>query len=191
MADIDEFAQRVADQFRESQQLYQEPRAGYLARFHLGLSDRVVAGLVRAVFYASMIPDEGRYPVVSLLSNRLDAERELHLPFCPPLPPTHENIAKLAHAVGPESHLCIVCDEGAPMLAGIHVTVLDEMRQFVYASFRIGNPLKFRIRGPGHIEASTGGIALVYKTGDITEERLLQGSDVMGAIRAVVAQELS
>ena len=191
MADIGEFAQRVAQQFRESQQLYQGAQAGTLARFNLGLQGPAVECLARAVFYASMIPDEGRYPVASLMSYRVDAERELHLPLCPQLPPTHENIAKLSHAVGPESHLCIVCDEGTPMLAGLHVTVLDEMRQFGYSSFRVGNPLKFRIRGPGHIEASTGGIALVYKTGDITEERLLHESDVMGALRSVVAQELA
>jgi hypothetical protein len=197
MADIDEFAQQVAQQFRESQQPSQEPRAGDLARFHLGLSDRAVEDIVRAVFYASMIPDEGRYPVVSLLSYRGDAVRlfspggdsvsSLHLPFCPPQPPTQQNIAKLAHGIGPDSHLCIVCDEGKPVLGGIHVTVLDELRQYGYSSSRIGNPLKFRIRGPGHIEASTGGIALVYKAGDITEERLLQNSDVMGALRVAVA----
>jgi hypothetical protein len=77
------------------------------------------------------------------------------------------------------------------VLAGVHVTVLEEMRHLGYASFRLGNPLKLRIRGPGHIEASTGGIALVYKAGDITEERLLQGSDVLGVLQAVVALELA
>src|SRR4051794_10369190 len=135
MADIGEFAQQVAIRFCESQHLYLQPHAGNLARFHLGLSDRAVEALVRAVFYASMIPDEGRYPVVSLMSYRGDDTRllsllddavsSLHLPFCPPLPPTQQNIAKLAHGIGSESHLCIVCDEGKPVLAGIHVTVLD------------------------------------------------------------------
>lgn len=190
MADIGEFAERAAAQFLESDRFYGTTEERELRRFHLGLSESSVEGLVRAVFYASMIPDEGRYPVASLMSYRHDADRELHLPVCPSLPPTEQNIAKLAHAVGPASHLCIVCDEGRPVIAGIHVTVLDEMRQFGYSSFRVGNPLKFRIRGPGHIEASTGGIALVYKTGDITEERLLQDSDVMGALRIAVSSEL-
>jgi hypothetical protein len=116
-----------------------------------------------------------------------DAGSSLHLPFCPALPPTQQNIAKLAHGIGSESHLCVVCDEGKPVLAGIHVTVLEQVRQFGYSSFRVGNPLMLRIRGAGHIEASTGGIALVYKAGDITEERLLQESDVMGALRVTVA----
>jgi hypothetical protein len=88
MADIGEFAQAVAVQFRESQQFYQGPQAGNLARFDLGLSGQSVECLVKAVYYASMIPDEGRYPAVCLMSYRGDAGREFHLPFCPPLPPT-------------------------------------------------------------------------------------------------------
>jgi hypothetical protein len=190
MADIGEFAQQVAEQFTQSQHFYQRPEAGSYARFHLGLQQPAVECLVRAVFYASTIPDEGRYPIVSLMCYRADADRELHLPLCPPREPTQQNIAKLAHAVGTDSHLCIVCDNGVPMLAGIHVTVLDEMRQLGYSSFRVGNPFKLRIRGPGHIEASTGGIALVYKAGVISEERLLQESDVMGALRSAIGQEL-
>jgi len=61
MADICEFAQRAADQFRESQESIGK-------RFNLDLSEPTVEDFVKAAFYASMIPDEGRYPTAYLMS---------------------------------------------------------------------------------------------------------------------------
>ncbi len=191
MADIDQFVGRVATQFSGSQQLYKESQGNSLARYNLALSRTVVGCLVRAVYYASMIQDEGRYPAVCLMSYRKDSERAYHFPFCPLIEPTAQEIAKLAHAVGPGSHLCIECDDGKPMLAGIQVTILDAMRQFGYSSFRVGNPLKLLIRGAGYIEVSTGGIALVYKAGEISEERPLQYAGVMHALAAAVTEEFA
>lgn len=189
MADIDEFARRAAHQFLESQQHYTTTENENLRRFHLGLSGPAVECLVRAVYYASMIQDEGRFPTVTLMNYR-GGDREIYFPFCPPREPTAAEIARLAHAIAPINHLCVVCEVGRPMLAGIHVTVLDEMRQFGYASFRVGNPLRLRIRGPGHVEVSTGGIALVYRAGDISEENPLQHAAVMQALAAAVTEEL-
>jgi hypothetical protein len=147
-----------------------------------------VGRLVRAVYYASTIPDEGRFPTAWLMSYRGGDSRQFHIPFCPPREPTAQEIAKLAHAVAPGSHLCIVCEDGKPLLAGVHVTILDEMRQFGYASVRVGNPLRLVIRGPGHIEVSTGGIALIFRAGEILEERPLQHADVMRALGAALAE---
>jgi hypothetical protein len=183
MADISEFAKRASEQFRESQESIRE-------QLNLDLPEPTVEELVKAVFYASMIPDEGRYPTACLMSYRRGSGREFHFPFSVPLEPTASEIAKLAHALAPGSHLCVLSDQRRLMLSGIHLTVLDEMRQFGYSSSRVGNPLKLLIRGPGHIEVSTGGIALLYKAGDIVEERPLQYANVMQALAASVAAEL-
>jgi hypothetical protein len=183
MADIGEFAWRAAEQFRESQM-------GIAKRFNLGLPASSVEEFVKAVYYASMIPDEGRYPKVCLMSYREDAGRKFHFPFGDPSPLSASEIAKLSHAVTPGSHLYVLSSQGNLLLGGIHVTVLDEMRQFGYSSFRVANPLRLRIHGPGHIEVSTGGIALVYMAGNIHEEKPLQQSAVMQALAKSVATEL-
>ena len=183
MADIGEFAQQGADRFLQSQQGIQE-------RFNLNLPRPAVEEFIKTVFYASMIPDEGRYPSVCLMSYRKGSERAFHFLFNDPLRPSAQEIAKLAHATAPESHICCICDEGRILLGGVHVTVLNEMREFGYSSSRVANPLKLLIRGPGHIEMSSGGIAFVYKGGEITEENLFQHSNVMQTLAGVVAQEL-
>jgi hypothetical protein len=183
MADIGEFAQQSADRFLESQQGIQE-------QFNLNLPRRAVEEFIKTVFYASMIPDEGRYPLVCLMSYRKGSERAFHFLFNDSLRPSAQEIAKLAHAAAPESHICCICDEGRILLGGVHVTVLNERREFGYSSSRVANPLKLLIRGPGHIEMSSGGIALVYKSGEITEENLFQHSNVMRTLAGVVAQEL-
>jgi hypothetical protein len=184
MADITEYAERAATQFLHSQR-------DIRGQFNLGLPRRAVEELVKAVFYASLLPDEGRYPTVCLMSYRKGCEARFHFLFNCPLPPTAQEIAKLAHAVAPGSHLCCLCDEGEVRLAGIHVTTLNEMREFGYSSSRVANPLKLLIRGPGHIEMSTGGIALIYKAGDITEENVFQYSCVMRALAVAVEGELA
>lgn len=188
MADIGEFAQQAAEQFCQSQETFRNICEG---RFHLGLPGPVVVEFVKAVFYASMIPDEGRYPTACLMSYRRDFGRAFSFPFCTALQPTAQEIAKLAHAVGPGAHLYALSDNGKLLLGGIHVTFLDELRHFGFASFRAANPLKLIIRGPGYIEVSNGGIALVYKAGVITEEELLQHSDIMRELAQAVEQELT
>jgi hypothetical protein len=184
MADIGEFAQRVAEKFQASQ-------LGVGARFNLGLPTAVVEEFVKTVFYASLVVDEGRYPTVSLMSYQGGKRRDFHFRFDPPREPSPVEIAKLSHATASGGHLCCVSDNGKLLIEGIQVTMLDELRQFGYSSFRVGNPLKLLIKGPGHIEVSTGGIALTYKAGEVAEEVLLQHSNVMGELAATVAQELA
>jgi hypothetical protein len=184
MADVGEFAQKAADLFLESQ-------LGMPGRYNLGLPRQAVEEFVKAVFFASMVPDEGRYPSVCLMSYRMDDEREFHFPFCTPSAPTAAEIAKLAHAVSPGGHLYCLCDKGKLQITGIHVAMLDELRQFGYSSFRVANPLKLLIRGPGHIEVSIGSDALIFRAGDILPEHPLQHADVMAALAASVAAELA
>ncbi len=183
MPDIGEFAQQAANQFLESQQGIQDG-------FNLMLPRQAVEEFINTVFYASLIPDEGRYPSVSLMSYRKGCERAFHFLFDSPIPPSAQEIAKLAHATAPGSHICCICNNGKILLGGIHVTVLNEMREFGYSSRRVANPLKLLIRGPGHIEMSSGGIALIYNGGQITEENLFQNSYVMSALAGAIAQEL-
>ncbi len=183
MADISEFACRCADEFAALQD-------GTHDRFDLQLPRQAVEELVKAVFYASMIPDEGRSPYVSLMCYRKGCEQSFHFLFAEPLDPTPQEIAKLAHAVERGGHLCCICDDGKVRLGGVHVTVLNDMREFGYSSFRPANPLKLVIQRPGHIEMSSGGIALVYKAGEVTEERLFQHSQTMGRLCQAIEADL-
>jgi len=183
MADIGEFAQQATDRFLESQRGIQE-------RFNLRLPRRAVEEFIKAAFYASMIPDERRYPSVCLMSYRAGYERAFHFLFKHLPQPSAQEIAKLAQATASGSHICCICDEGKILLGGIHVTVLNEMREVGYSSSGVANPLKLLIRGPGHIEMSTGGLALVYKSGEITEASVFQHSGIMRTLAGIIAQEL-
>lgn len=183
MADIEQFAKQVADDFRERQN-------GAPKRFSLELSEKVVVDLVEAAFYASMIPDEERWPSVSLLCYRKGADTDFHFLFSQPVEVSSQQIAKLAHGVAPDSHLCCVCENGLVSIAGINVTILDECRQFGYSSFRVGNPLRVTIRGPGHLVVSTGGIAAVYRAGEVSDEELLQDCQIMKALAQDVEGEM-
>ncbi len=149
MPDIGEFAQLAADRFLDSQRDIKD-------QFNLSLPRQAVEEFVRTVYYASLIPDEGRYPSVCLMSYRKGADRSLHFLFNSPIRPSAQEISKLAHATAPGSHICCICDKGEIALGGIHITMLNEMREFGYSSSRVANPLKLLIRGPGHIEMSSG-----------------------------------
>ncbi len=148
---------------------------------------------VKAVCFASMTADEGRFPRVSIMGYRADFGKELIFPFAEKgdFLPTAQNIAKLAHAVAPGSHLCVLSSQGKLLLGGIHVTMLDELRQYGYGWPSAANPLKLVVRGPGHVEMSSCSIALVYKAGEIRKEIPLQDSDVMNLLADLVAAELA
>jgi hypothetical protein len=184
MDDINDFAARVVEEFCRSQEILGD-------QFKLGISNEAVAGLIKAVFFASLIRDERRHPDVCLMCYRRGSELGFHFLFSNPLTPTAEHIAKLAHAVAPGSHIACICDQRGIRLGGIHVTILNEVREFGYRSDRVANPLKLRIRGPGHIEVSTGGPALIYKAGQITEENVFEHSGAIRALAAAVEGELA
>jgi hypothetical protein len=184
MADIGDFARHAADQFLASQD-------GIDERFNLHLPQRVVEEFVKAVYYASLIPDEGRWPSVCLMSYRKGCERDFHFLFQPARVLSAPEIAKLAHAVEGGSHLCCICDNGRITIGGVHVTLLNERRELGYLSPRAANPLKLAIRRPGHIEVATVKGALVYKAGVISEAALLQHSHVLGCLAGAVAQEFT
>jgi hypothetical protein len=184
MADIGEFAQMAADRVLEYQKTAED-------RFKLGLGKQAIEEFIKMAFYASLIQDEGRFPSVCLMSYRKGAESSFHFLFArEPIRPSTEEIAKMAHAVSPRSHICCICDKGQILLGGIHVTMLNEMREFGYGSGRVANPFKLVIRGPGHIEVSPGGIAMVYKGGNITEENPLESSRNMQMLVRAVEKEL-
>ncbi len=187
MDDISVYAQQVALRTCKAQVTF---RTAFGEQFDLGLTENTVQEFVRAVFYASLIPDEGRYPEVCLMCYRKGHAREFHFTFGSPYDVAASEIAKLSHAVDHGCHLCVLADEGKLKLGGIQVTILDAMRQFGFSSTRVGNPLKMAIIGPGHIEASCGGIKLIYSAGRIFEEYPLLFSDLMKRLAATVEGEL-
>lgn len=187
MADIEEFAKEVATRTMRAQESF---RNAFGKQFDLSFTEPVVEAFVNAVFYASMIADEGRYPEVCLMSYRRDSGIDHQFTFSTPLEVSASQIAKLAHAVDYGSHLCVLSDGGKLLLGGIHVNVLDEYRHLGYASNRVANPLKMWIRAPGHIEASCGGHALIYEAGKLEEESPLLFCDAMQELVADVTEEL-
>ena len=90
--DIEQFATQVAKDFRERQKGKPEP-------FNLELPEKAVVDLVKAAFYASMIPDEERWPSVSLMCYKKEAKTGFHFLFNEPVEVSAQQIAKLAHAV--------------------------------------------------------------------------------------------
>lgn len=187
MPDIGEFAEEVAKRSIRAISTFKE---AFGASFDLAIDEHAIKGLVKAAYYASMIPDEGRFPALSLMSFRMDGGRQFHFRFQNPLTPTAQEIAKLAQAMNADSHLCIVTDKGQCFLGGIDVTALPDTRHFGYAALRVGNPFKLTIRGPGHIDASCGGHSLIYNAGQIVEEKSLRFGHVLARLAACVKSEL-
>jgi hypothetical protein len=183
MIDIEEFARSAVRDFVERQR-------GVPERYDLNLPPAVVEGLIKSAYYASLIPDENRWPRVTLMCYRKGSERDCHLLFPSPISIAPVEIAKLSHAVGNDSHLCCVADNGRLDIKGIHITLLNDRRDLGYASFRIGNPLKVSIKGPGHIEVSTGGIALVYQAGEMSDEALLENGQTMKQLVGIIGPTL-
>jgi hypothetical protein len=99
-------------------------------------------------------------------------------------------IARMSHAVADNCHIYCISDNGKLTIGGIRITRPYEERYLGYSSFRTGNPLKLFIRGPGHIEISTGGTAIVYKSGEISTEALLQYSRIMRELASAVGQAM-
>jgi hypothetical protein len=184
LADIGEFAEEVAANFAEASS------STLQNKFRLDVAPAALKEYVRSVYYASQIKDEGRYPKVCLFAYRGDSAPQFQIQFEKSVKSSPAEIAKLAHAVGSASHLCVITKDDQLLLKGIQVTLLDEMRHFGYSSFRPGSYMTARIHGPGHIEVSFGGIALVYKAGVIEEEKPLQYSQLMSNLAGAVCAEL-
>ena len=183
MVDIREFARQAEARFRESQQ-------GIAEKFNLNLSTEAVEDFIKSSYYASLIPDENRWPCVCLMCYKKGSEKSSHILFDSPRDISAHEIAKMSHAVADDCHICCISDNGKLTIGGIHITRLYDRRDLGYSSFRTANPLKLFIRGPGHIEMSTGGIAIVYKSGEISEESLLQHSDIMTDLVSAVRPKM-
>lgn len=188
MVDIGEFAGRAAAKFLKSQQGIPEAE-----RFNLSLSQKAVEDFIKSSFYASLIPDENRWPCVCLICYKKGSEifpilRDIL--FASPRDISAEEIARLSHAVADNCHIYCISDNGKLTIGGIRITRPYEERYLGYSSFRLGNPLKLFIRGPGHIEMSTGGTAIVYKSGEISEESLLQYSRIMEELESTIGQSM-
>jgi hypothetical protein len=183
MNNIDEFARRAAGRFRHRQQ-------SSTTDFQLGLSQDAVETFIKTCFYASLIPDETRFPSVTLICYKKGSETDFHFLFLPERDLSATEIAKLSHSVGYDSHLCCIANSGKLTLGGLHITVLNDRRDLGYSSFRTANPLKVCIRGPGYIEVSAGDMAMVYKAGKITEDVLLQESHIIRDLASTVSKRL-
>jgi hypothetical protein len=185
MKNIDEFAKMATARFLESQQ------GPGMEKYQLALPAHAVDNLIRCAFYASLIPDEGRWPRTTITCYPKGAETTIHFLLADSEEVTAHEIAKLAQAVGEDCHLCCVSKGGGLRICGIHVMRLHERRDLGYGTPRLTNPLKVSILGPGHIDMSTGGIALVYKQGEISEERLLPESPVLRMLANLVKKEMA
>lgn len=189
LVNIDHFAKQVADWFTEIQD--GQDGIGIEERFRLNLPPSEVEHLVRSAFYASLIPDECRSPSVSLLCYRKESKARFHVLFDQSLAICPEELAKLAHAVSADTHICCVSENQALTISGLHINFLSDQRELGYCCLRTTSPLKVVIRGPGHIEAAVQGMhSLVYKAGKVTEEYSFLESTVVGKLTEVVSKQL-
>ncbi len=167
MADISEFASQAASFFGILQESYAtQPK---LDRLGLPLTRDAVATFIKNVFYASLLPDEGRWPKTTLICYPPETELQFHLLFNEPLPATAKEIAKLSHAISRRSHIACAIQDGEIKLAGVHVNQLTTRRENGFGHGLHMNALKATIHGPGHIVATTDVISLVYCGGEITK----------------------
>src|SRR5262245_6390252 len=139
MADIGEFAAEAAVQFLAHQAVTVEP-------WNLGLRREAVEEVVKAAFSGSLIPNEHPSPCVCPNTYPDEIALDLHFAFDQPKEPSAVQIARLAHGVGPGTHLCLVSKQGQLAIAGIRVNVLNDRRDLGYNSYQLGNPLKIVVR---------------------------------------------
>jgi hypothetical protein len=191
MADIGEFAERAAAMYGAHQDTVRGNSELYQRQGELPGTRQAALEFVKAAYYASLIPDEGRYPVTCLMCYRLEIATQFHTLFSERREASAEEIAKLSHAIDNRSHIACICEKDRIMLGGFHVNMLYGLREYGYASERIANPLKVRIKGPGNIEVSCTGAALVFRGGHISEESPLTLSDSMKRLVERVTKELS
>lgn len=184
MADLEEFA-------RKASKLVFDYQRTALSEFKLHLQRRGMEDFIKAAYFASLIPDEGRYPDVTLMCYPEQNRQKIHFLFDKPIDALPREIAKLAHAVESGSHICCVVEKDKLKMSGIHVTELHEMRELGYVSKRTPNPFKIKIKEPGHIEVSATGLAIIYKTDEIFEEKLLTLSEAMKALTNLIKDDLN
>src|SRR5438552_14440441 len=103
MTDITEFARQAVRRFAENQQHIVE-------RLHLDLSPESVEHFIKSCFHASLIPDENRWPSATLMCYRKRGENDFHIHFKSPRDISAGEIAKLAHAVAADCHICCISD---------------------------------------------------------------------------------
>ena len=183
MVGIDEFARKAVARFSKSKQ-------GRPEISKLNLSPEAVEHFIKSSYYASLIPDENRWPCVSLRCYEKGNEKSFYICFDSPRDISAHEIAKMSHAVADDCHICCISDNGKLTIGGIGITRPYERRDLGYSSFRTANPLKLFIRGPGHIEMSTGGPAIVYKSGEILKESTLQYSRIMTELESAICQQM-
>ncbi len=191
MSDIREFAKRAADMYGVHQDTIRGDSELYRCQGGLPATRQAAAELIKAAYDASLIPDEGRYPTACLMCYRQDAVFQFHILFSEPRESSAAEIAKLSHAIDNRSYIACVCEKDHITLNGFHVNMLYNQREYGYLSGRMANPLKVRINGPGQIEVSCTGTALVFREGHISEEAPLAFSDSMKRLVKRVTKELS
>lgn len=188
MADISEFAGQVAGFFDTLQVSFAtEPKLNRLA---LPLSRLAVEEFVRAAYYASLIPDEGRWPAAKLVCYPPGTSVDFHVLFDDPLPVSPGEIAKLAHAIDNRSHIACDIRDGVVRLAGFHVNRLATRRERGFNRGYDINSLSVTIKGPGYLEATTDVITLIYCGGDVTSNSPLTRAKTMERLLTRLRQKL-
>jgi hypothetical protein len=190
MADIGEFAERAANMYGAHQDTVRGNIELYRHQGGLPATRKTASEFIKAAYNASLIPDEGRYPITCLMCYREDVALQFHTLFSEPREASAEEIAKLSHAIDNRSHIACLCGESRITLCGFHVNMLYNQREYGYFAGRIANPLKVRIKGPGNIEVSCTSVALVFRGGHISEESPLTFSSSMKRLVARITEEL-
>jgi hypothetical protein len=186
MADIGDFTQQLASFYSISQSL---PSPGSI-RKPLKVSPETVEKFVRDAYYASLIPDEGRWPSSTLICYPPEVDLQFHLLFDEPRTVSSTEISKLSHALDNRSHIACTVSDGEILLAGFHVNRLASRRELGFGTGVRWNTLEITIKGPGHLEATADLVTLIYRGGEILQNSPLTRSRTMERLLVRLRDEL-
>jgi hypothetical protein len=175
MADIGDFARQLASFYR----IFQSTLSPDSIHKPLMVSPEVVEEFVKVVYYASLIPDEGRWPSSTLICYPHEFALQIHLLFDEPRTVTSTEIAKLSHALDNRSHIACTVNDGKIMLTGFHVNRLATRREHGFGPGIRLNSLEITIKGPGHLEATADVVTQIYRGGEILQNSPLTRSQTM------------
>ena len=92
------WGRQAADRFGVIQDTVRTDHTLYRSQ-GLPLTRPTAEKFIKAAYYASLIPDEGRWPSTCLMCYRSESAFQFHTLSDEPREPTADEIAKLAHAV--------------------------------------------------------------------------------------------
>jgi hypothetical protein len=181
-AGIDEFVERTKPLLEKMRRLHERRLLGI---FPYKITDEFASELIKSCFYASMISDEGRWPLLTVGVCGADPKQPIAA-LDPPVPADPTAIAKLAHTVNDWCSLGVADVNGRPTVVGVLPSMSVRTGTFVTQSVKTFSALKVVIRGPGNLDVVCEEGVLTYKAGVVSQYESILSSKVLERLAAVM-----